>query len=70
MATFNVNSSALGSQLMDLLMADDLVPGSEPSYQIAKTIYLFHPMGAKLVEQPVKIAQSQQRNITIPQAPE
>lgn len=51
-------------------MADDLLPGSGPSYQVCKVIYTFHPMGAKLVEQPIKMAMSQQRNITIPKAPE
>lgn len=70
MATINLNGSNLGSQLMDILMCDDISPGSEPSYQICKTIYLLHPMGAKLVEQPVKIAQSQARLLTIPDAPE
>jgi hypothetical protein len=31
---------------------------------------LFHPLGAKLVDKPLKVAQSQQREIAIPKSPE
>lgn len=52
------------SPLMDILGADDLQPGSELSYQTAKTIYAYHPLGAKLAEKPIRKAQSQQRELT------
>lgn len=51
-------------------MCDEIAPGSEPSYQVCKTIYLFHPLGAKIAEAPVEMAQSQKREITIQNAPE
>lgn len=57
--------SSLGSSLQQLLMSDDIEPGSQASYQLAKTIYVFHPLGAKIAEEPIKIAQSQEREITI-----
>ena len=70
MATLTVKGSPLGTQLQELLMADDIVPGSGPSYQTCKTIYAYHPLGAKIVEKPIQIAQSQQRDISIQKGPE
>jgi hypothetical protein len=58
------------SPLLQLLTCDDIVPGSTPGYQTCKEIYSYHPLGAKLVEVPTKIAQSQEREITVPGAPE
>lgn len=62
--------NTLSPALTDLLLCDDIQPGSAPSYQIAKTIYTYHPLGAKMAEKPVVIAQSQQREIEIPGGPE
>lgn len=59
-----------GSSLTAMLTANDIVPGSRPSYQLCKTIYLYHPLGAKIVEAPVKLAQSQRRDISITGGPE
>lgn len=64
-----VANSALGSQLTDLLLCDDIEPGAEPSYQVCKTIYLYHPLGAKMVDAPIKAAQSQSREVSVPQSP-
>lgn len=58
------------SQLMQMLCAEDIFPGDVPSYQLCKTIYAYHPLGAKIVEGPIKLAQSQPREITIPAGPE
>jgi hypothetical protein len=58
------------SQLMELLSCDGIQPGSPPSYETCKTIYSYHPMGAKMAEAPIEEAQSQEREITIPGAPE
>lgn len=62
--------SELGSSLMDVLMCDAIVPGSEPSYQVCKEIYLSHPLGGKMAESPITLAQSQEREITIQDAPD
>lgn len=71
MATVTINGvSVLGSALTMLLMADDITFGSEPSYQLCKNIYLYHVLGAKIVEKPLELAQSQQRNIAVPDSPE
>jgi hypothetical protein len=63
------SSSNLGSSLLDLLMCDEIVPGAAPSYQTCKTILLYHPLGAKMAEAPIKMAQSQPRTITVPGSP-
>lgn len=58
------------SSLMRILMAEDIVPGSEPSYETCKEILLFHPLGAKVAEAPIKMAQSQPRQIMVQGAPD
>ena len=70
MATISISGSAIGNELQDILMSDAIVPGAKPSYQLCKTIYLFHPLGAKMAESPIKAAQSKKRKITIPDGPE
>lgn len=63
-------SSSMSPALMSLLVCDDIVPGSSPSYQTCKTIYAYHPLGAKMAEAPMKLAQTQPRTIKITGAPE
>jgi hypothetical protein len=70
MAEFSINGSSLGNELTQFLMCDELKAGDAPSYQMAKTIYEFHPLGAKLVEAPIRLAQSQQRILAIAKGPE
>lgn len=56
----------VGSALTRILMADAIVPGASPSYELCKLIYSFHPIGAKMAETPINMAQSQKREISIP----
>lgn len=65
-----VNGSGLTTALMEILTADDIQPGSEPSYHLCKLIYLYHPLGAKMVEAPINAAQSQPRKISVSGAPD
>jgi hypothetical protein len=70
MASIIVNS-ALGTALTQMLTVnDDIVPGFAPSYELCKQIYLFHPLGAKLVEKPLEIALAEAREISVPNSPE
>ncbi len=55
---------AFGSELAQMFQ-ENIVPGSPPSYQLCKTIYSYHPLGAKIAESPINEAQSQEREITI-----
>ena len=77
MATSSVTSTerlggiaGLGTPLMQLLAADSIDPGSEPSYQLCKIIWLYHPLGGKLVEKPVDLALSKPRVISVTRGPE
>jgi hypothetical protein len=70
MATIDITSSVLGNPLQELLMSQGIEPGDDVSYQLCKTIYLHHPLGAKLAELPISIAMSQEREISIPNSPE
>lgn len=70
MAMLNVTGATVGNALQQLLVCDDIVPGAAPSYQTCKTILVYHPLGGKLAESPIKRAQSQGRIIEIPGAPE
>ncbi len=60
----------IGSSLTSLLLCDEIVPGSPASYEICKTIYSYHILGAKLAEVPINMAQSQDREITVSGGPE
>ena len=68
MSSVVVNGSNLGTELQSLLMSNGIAPGSDPSYQVCKTIYLYHPLGAKMAEAPIEMAQSQRREIKLPHA--
>lgn len=57
------------SALMRILMSNDIEPGKQPSYEMCKEIFLFHPLGAKMAEAPIRMAQSQPRAITVQGAP-
>lgn len=50
--------------------SQDIQPGTPPSYQTCKDIYMYHPLGAKMAESPISMAQCQSREITIPDGPE
>lgn len=58
------------SPLYQMLMASDIVPGDNPSYELCKIIFVNHPLGGKMTESPVKLAQSQEREIKISTGPE
>lgn len=70
MAETVLASSKINPSLVELLLADDMQPGSDPSYQLAKTIYAYHPLGGKMVDTPIRLAMSQTREILIPDGPE
>ena len=65
-----INNSSLGTQLQQLLLCDEIVPGSDASYNICKTIFLYHPLGGKMAETPIMMAQSAPREISIQKGPE
>ena len=62
--------SAIGNGLNTLLMAGEILPGDAPSYQLCKIIYTNHVIGKKMVDAPITKAQSQRREISVPDSPE
>lgn len=68
-ATIQFNGSPVGTQLEELLMSSGIEPGSDASYQLCKIIYMYHPMGAKMVEFPIDMAMSRRRIITVQKSP-
>lgn len=69
-ASFALHGAGMPSQLMSILELDAVDPGSEPGYQACKTIYANHPLGARMVDAPLQMAMSQERELSIPGAPE
>lgn len=65
-----VSQTALGNELTGILLADDIQPGSAPSYQLCKSILLYHPLGMKMAEAPINLAQSQNRDIEVADTPD
>lgn len=70
MSNITINGSVLGNSLSQFLTAEEIQPGDEPSYQVCKTIYVYHPLGGKMAAYPVRLAMSQAREISIPASPE
>src|ERR1700761_3969549 len=66
MTAINVSGIAYTSALAAILAADDIEPGTDVSYQLCKLLWTCHPLGGKLVEKPITIAQSGRRKINIP----
>lgn len=58
-------ASGFGTALNRILLADDIEPGEDVSYQLAKLIYTYHPLGKKLADAPITLAQSQEREISV-----
>lgn len=70
MSSITIVGTGLGTPLTELIDCDQIQPGSTPSYQICKTIYEYHPLGAKMVDGPINLAQSQARDIVIADDPD
>lgn len=58
-----------GNSLKEFLLLPEITPGDEPSYQACKTVYTHHPLGMKMAETPIIMAQSQEREISAAGAP-
>jgi Protein of unknown function (DUF1073) len=62
----NLGATSLGTPLVKILMSDNIELGASASYELCKLIYSYHPLGAKLVDVPVELSQSQGRQINVP----
>jgi hypothetical protein len=57
---------AADSPLVQMLLAPHIVPGTPPGYELCKTIYSYHPLGAVLTDAPITLAQSLPRELNLP----
>lgn len=64
MSNVQINAINLTTPLQTIL-GIDLQPGAQLSYSDAKTIWIYHPLAAKLVEKPVALAMSKRRKIEV-----
>lgn len=66
MTTITVTGATLTSGLAQILAADDIEVGTQVGYALCKLLWTVHPLGGKLVEKPITLAQSGQRIINVP----
>ena len=64
-----INGSGLSSELMTLLSAQGIEPGTPAGYQLCKLIWEYHPLAGKLIEKPILLALSKPRSINIDAEP-
>jgi len=69
MSEISINGTNLPSQLMQLLTADSIEPGSPAGYELCKIIFEFHPLASKIIEKPIVLALSKPRIITVDMQP-
>lgn len=55
----------LGSNLLNLLNCEAIVPGDNAGYELCKELWEYHPLGGKLVEKPIRMALSKERIIAV-----
>ena len=66
----DISQTQIGSLIRQITQHSDILPGDAPSYEICKALYIAHPLGGKMTEAPIKLAQSQERELAIPGGPE
>jgi hypothetical protein len=50
--------------LSTMMLEQDILPGADASYGLCKMIYVYHPLGLKMVEAPITLAFSQEREVS------
>lgn len=68
--SYLTTGTSFGSFFNQLMTGDEIEPGTSPSYQLCKLIYMYHPLGLKMAESPIRMSQSQEREISVPGGPE
>lgn len=57
-------------RLTQVLESEGIEPGSQVGYEICKLIYLYHPLGGKMVDRPIKLAMGESRMVHVTRGPE
>jgi hypothetical protein len=68
-AIVGLDPDSLGNSLSEVMLAPDITPGDDVSYNTCKTLFLYHPLGWKMVAAPLQLALSEPRTITVPDSP-
>ncbi|ELY4543948.1 DUF1073 domain-containing protein [Cronobacter sakazakii] len=63
-------SGNLSSELMCILQADEIRPGTDIGYELCKMLWQFHPLGGKLVEKPILMAMCKPRQYNVETDPD
>ena len=66
MAEVTISGSNLPTPLQAIMAAENVQPGTAPSYELCKMLYEFHPLAGKIIEKPVTLALSKPRKINVP----
>ena len=59
-----------GSPLYNIMLAQNIVPGEQPSYMVCKEIYTSHPLGKKIIDAPIARAMNKRREIVVLEQPD
>lgn len=57
--------SGTESVLVQLLQAENIVPGTQAGYELCKQLWIYHPLAGKIVEKPIRLAMSKKRKVTV-----
>lgn len=69
----DTNDLCMGSNagvLSQILEGDSIEPGAQAGYELCKLIYLFHPLGGKMVDRPIKLAMAEPRVVRVTRGPD
>lgn len=64
---FNNNMS---SELTKILDSDEIQPGTDVGYDLCKLLWMYHPLGGKLVEKPITMAMCKPRQYNVDTDPD
>jgi hypothetical protein len=69
MAEIQLNDN-MGAELTKILDADEIQPGTEVGYDLCKLLWMYHPLGGKLVEKPISMAMCKPRQYNVDTDPD
>ena len=70
MSSIVVGGMTQENPLYQFMIAQDIVPGAQPSYELCKLIYTNHPLGKKIVDAPISRSMARRREVVVLDAPE
>lgn len=69
MAEIQLNNN-MSSELDKILDAEEIQPGTEVGYALCKLLWMYHPLGGKLVEKPINMAMCKPRQYNVETDPD